>query len=368
MVGRCALHVESNFILVIFSWRIVNCWGSAMAIALQQRLLHMTAAGIGPPQDVAELAAGDWAKLLVMARQQQLGPLLHWRLGNDAAAAGVPKPFVDAIATSYQKHAQRAVELQAEVSRIQRIMRENEIPAVFLKGAFLAFHVYRQPALRPMRDLDLLVPEAQAADAVHALRTSILRRPGRPTDGPMLRISVEFHTRLTDPANWRTTRRTDPAFDADTWNRLISRIVAEEEIWYLSPEDQLLHLILHALYDDPLNCRPIVLSDIAELLGQAGIHWLQFWQRAVAGNWVAGCWLLLNLAKFFYPAVSFNPPEGVELAPLPANLAGVAATLTLGKLQERLEISRQLKLQVRNRPLHFVLELLGQSRRLADVL
>jgi hypothetical protein len=280
----------------------------------------------------------------------------------------VPQPFVDAIAANFEKHARRAAELQAEVSRIQRIMRENEIPVVFLRGAFLAFHVYRQPGLRPMRDLDVLVPEAQAAQAAHALQTSILRRPGRPAEEPMLRIDVEFHTRLTDPANWRTARRNDPAFDAGTWNRLISRVVAEEEIWYLSPEDQLLHLILHALYDDPRNCHPIVLTDIAELLGQTGINWAQFWQRALAGNWVAGCWLLLNLAKHFYPTVSFHPPEEVELAPLPRDLGAVAATLALGDPEQRLEISRQLKLQVRNGPLHFVLELLGQSRRPADVL
>ena len=280
----------------------------------------------------------------------------------------MPKPFAEAIAASFQKHARRAAELQAEVSRIQRIMRENEIPAVFLKGAFLAFHVYRQPALRAMRDLDVLVPEAQATDALQALHTSILRRPGRPSEQPVVRIAVEFHTRLTDPVNWRTAKRTDPAFDAGTWDRLISRVVAEEEVWYLSPEDQLLHLILHALYDDPLNCRPMVLTDIAELLGQAGIHWRQFWQRVVAGNWTNGCWLLLNLTKYFYPAVSFKPPEDPGLAPLPPDLGAVAATLTLGTLEERLELSRQLKLQVRNGPLHFVLELLGQSRRLADVL
>jgi Uncharacterised nucleotidyltransferase len=339
-----------------------------MATALQQRLLRMSASGIGSPQDVADLAAADWAKLLVMARQHRLSPLLHWRLGNSAAAASVPKPFAEALATSFRKATRRSIELQAEVSRIQRIMRENEIPAVFLRGAFLAFHVYRQPGLRPMQDLDLLVPEAQAAAAHHALETSMLRRPGRPSDGPSVRIAVEFHTRLTDPVNGWSARRADPAFDADTWNRVISRVVAEEEIWYLSPEDQLLHLTLHALYDNPLNCRPIVLTDIAELLGQAGIHWRQFWQRAAAGNWMTGCWLLLNLAKYFYPAVSFKPPEDAGLGPLPPDLSTVAATLTLGNLPERLQLLRELKLQVRNGPLHFVLELLGQSRRLADVL
>jgi len=36
-----------------------------------------------------------------------------------------------------------------------------------------------------------------------------------------------------------------------------------------------------------------------EVAEQTGINWTQFWQQALAGNWVAGCWLLLNLAKHF---------------------------------------------------------------------
>jgi hypothetical protein len=334
-----------------------------MAMALQQRLLHMSAAGIGSPQDVADLAAGDWARLLVMARRHRLGPLLHWRLGDDPLAKGVPKPFAEAIAANFAKHSRRVVELQAEVSRIQRIMRENEIPAVFLRGAFLAFHVYRQPGLRPLRDLDVLVPEEDAQAASNALRTSILRRPGRPADEPGMRIDVEFHTRLMDQS-----RRFDPAFDAGTWNRLISRVVAEEEVWYLSPADQLLHLILQALHDDPRNCRPIVFTDIAQLVTQTGINWVHFWQLALPGTWLNGCWLLLNLARHFYPSMSIQPPGGAELAPLPADLGAVAATLTLGEALERQELSRQLNLQVRSGPLQFVRELLGQRRRTVDVL
>jgi DNA polymerase III psi subunit len=334
-----------------------------MATALQQRLLHMSAAGIESPQDVADLAAADWARLLVMAQRHRLGPLLYWRLGDDPLAKGVPEPFAEALAANFEKHARRAVELQAEVSRIQRIMRENEIPAVFLRGAFLAFHCYRQPGLRPLRELDVLVPAEQVAEAAQALRNSILRRPGRPADQPTPRIDIEFHTRLTHQA-----RRYDPAFDAGTWNRLISRVVAEEEIWYLSPEDQLLHLILNALRDDPRNCHPLVLTDIAQLLEQSGVNWVQFWQIALAGNWVSSCWLMLNLARKFYPSTSFQLPESVELAALPTDLAAVAATLTLGGPEERLDLARQLKLQVRTGPLQFVRELLSQRRRTADAL
>ena len=101
-----------------------------MATALQQRLLHLCAAGIGDPQDVADLAATDWARLLVMARRHRLGPLLHSRLvgdpgadagadpgddpGADSRAAGVPKPFAEAIAANFDKHSRRAVELHGD--------------------------------------------------------------------------------------------------------------------------------------------------------------------------------------------------------------------------------------------------------------
>jgi len=165
-----------------------------MALALQQRLLQMLSAGIHSTADVEDLVAGDWAHLLVMARQHQLGPLLHWRI--EANASLVPKPFAEAIAASFQKHTLRSMEVRAEMSRVQRIMRESEIPAVFLKGAYLAFHVYPRAALRPLRNLDLLVPESQASDAFHALQSSTLRRPGSRANEPMRRIPVELHTRL----------------------------------------------------------------------------------------------------------------------------------------------------------------------------
>jgi len=125
--------------------------------------------------------------------------------------------------------------------------------------------------------------------------------------------------------------------------------------------------MIDAAYDIAEHSRPLILTDIATLLGHASIDWGQFWRRAAAGRWVPGCWLLLNLARHFYPDLSFQPPADVELDPLPADLAATAATLALSKLDERIAVSRQLKLQVRNRPLHFVLELFSQSRRSADV-
>jgi hypothetical protein len=330
-----------------------------MAFALQQRLLRMTACGLDSRADVEDLSTGDWAQVLMMVRQHRLGPLLHWRLDRNGSLALLPKPFVDAIAGSFRRHTLRATELLGEVARVQRIMRENEIPAVFVNGAYLAFNVYSQAALRPVRNLDVLVPESQAGHALHALKSSTLRRWGNVSGKSKFPILVELRTRLADPPGpWRAARRADPAFNAGTWNRLTCSLVGEEEVWYLSPEDQLLHLIINALANTR-RCGPLLLTDIAGLLSRTAVDWPRFWRIAARGRWVAGCWLWLVLARYWYPTAGFLSPDDVELPALPRDLAGLTATLTLGQPQERVAAWRQLKLQARSRPLHYMLELLA---------
>jgi hypothetical protein len=330
-----------------------------MAFALQQRLLRMVACGIPSRADVEDLSTGDWAQALLILRQHRLAPLLHWRLGESGGAEHVPQAFAEAVAASFEKYAACAVQLQAEVARVQRILRENEIPAVFLRGAYLAFHVYPHAALRPVRGLDALVPESQAEDARHALKSSTLRRPGALPDKPPSRIRVELHTHLTEPGHWPAARRLDPAFNATTWNRLICSVVGQEEVWYLSPEDQLLHLVVHTLYGQQRRCGPLVLSDLAGLLGHATIDWPRFWRMAEAGRWAVGARLLLALTQHFYPSITFVTPDDLQLPPLPADLSAAAASLTLGRDEERVNAWRELKLQTRNDPFGFVRELLA---------
>jgi hypothetical protein len=330
-----------------------------MALALQQRILQMMASGSATRVAVEDLTTGDWAQMLMLVRQHRLGPLLHWQLGEAGALEYVPKPFAEALSANFHKSTARAVELRARVARVQRLLRENEIPAVFLRGTYLAFHVYPHAALRPVRTLDVLVPESQAEDARQALSSSQFRRPDGPPEEAPSRLPVDLHTRLTDPGPWRVARRLDPAFQAGTWNRLISGVMGEEEVWYLAPEDQLLNLIVHALYAEERNCGPIVLKDISGLLAHSVIDWPLFWRLAENIRQAAAAWLLLAITRHFYPQVGFLPPENVQPPTLPQDLGAIAATLMLGKAQERLHAWRELKLQTRSRPLHFVLELLA---------
>ena len=64
-----------------------------------------------------------------------------------------------------------AVRWRAALDRVAHALARAEVPVLMFKGADLAFHVYPDPGLRGMADLDLLVPLARLDDAQGALRS-----------------------------------------------------------------------------------------------------------------------------------------------------------------------------------------------------
>ena len=132
---------------------------------------------------VSSLDEDDWGVILSMVRQHRLGPLLHWRLTREKADVPVPEDVRETLAASFKKATWRALVLQRELLMIGRTLSDAGIPWVALKGAYLAFAVYPHPALRPLRDLDVLVPRKSALSAYQALIDSgYSRLPDHPGD------------------------------------------------------------------------------------------------------------------------------------------------------------------------------------------
>jgi hypothetical protein len=351
---------------------------SAARLLLRRQLLGMTSCG----PDVRHPAALDdreWQQLLRMARQHRLGPLLHWRLSNARNTPTVPAAVSSTLATAFRQQTMRALLLQAEIAGLHRAMQLNGIRAVFLKGAYLAYHAYPNAALRPMRDVDVLVPKHAALQAFDALLQAGYARhptsPGSPQAAlecakhlpslvsPLGRVLVELHTRLTDPEADLEHPRLDPAHRSETWDRLIYGTVAGERIAYLSPTDQLLHLIVHAAYDHQLNCGPLVLTDIAELIKSTAIDWPLFWDLAEAGRWVAGCRMLLHVTQYFYALEIPEPAAFATLPPLPTDVIDTATTLMLGDLAERGNVRLRAELLRANSLAARTAVVLGRIRR-----
>lgn len=278
---------------------------------LQDLLLDMISGRrAAAPARAAQLGPEDWTRMLGMVHQHRLGPLLHSRLADPEIAAAVPAHVRQALAESFHQSTLRALRFQRELLLLRQILARVGIASIALKGAFLALHAYPHPALRPMRDLDLLVRQDQGLAAYQALLAAGYRRldayQGDPAANLALhkhlpplrsaqgRVTVELHVRLSEPDH---AVRVD---ESTLWQRIIERDIAGQTVAYLSPTDLLLHLICHAVYDHRFDNGPLVLSDLAYLIGAGEVDWPLFWRQAQAGGATRGCVLLLKMTHRYF--------------------------------------------------------------------
>ena len=295
---------------------------------LQRLLLDLIAPGpVIPLSAVTALTTADWESILRMVRQHRLEPLLHWQLTRMRPELPIPSAVREALDARFKRSTWRALEMRRELVRVHRLLVAAGIPYQALKGAFLAFHAYPQPGLRPLRDLDILVPKAEALRAFEVLIAGGLVRPpeyqGTPEATmrihnhlPPLRtvsgqVTVEVHARLHVPEAGAADSAdlADPSDDPDYWRRGITSQAGPEVLCFPAATDLLLHLIVHAAGHHQFNNGPLLLSDIAYLLSAQAIDWPDFWRRAEAGGCRRACWLTLRLVERYWGTQPIAWPE-----------------------------------------------------------
>jgi hypothetical protein len=275
------------------------------------------------PQVCADWSDAQWRTALAMLAQHRLKPLLHWRLSHEHAHVIVAPWFREALDRSFRKATLRSLTLRADLHQVHRVLDAAHIPHIALKGPFLALHAYPHPALRPMRDLDVLVPMTSVLRAYEVLLGNGCARwpkaPGDPQsylDGkkhlppifaPSGSTLLEVHGRLVLPDE--VGQAAADALDEDAvWARRIAVAEAGETLGYMSPTDLLLHLIVHSAYDHRFDNGPLILSDVAALLQRHPIDWPLLWSLAATGGWTRGCQLLLRVVDRFH-----DLPDGVRV-------------------------------------------------------
>lgn len=250
----------------------------------------------------------NWRDLLSIAAMHRLGPLLHAGVSRKGLWDRLPSEVRAALAASSRRSALRNLKLYGELARSTRLLKAASIPSLALKGAFLARFAYPIPALRPMRDLDLLVPRSMAIAAFDALRLAgyVPMHHGLPDsclDGrlihlPPLRsptgITVELHHRLAAPD---PSRPGADDFEQRVWQRAIVRTVGQEEIRFPCAEDLLLHLCHHATIGHQFSLGPITMVDILYLVDTTSIDWQDFLNNVHACQWQRCSLAPLHLAR-----------------------------------------------------------------------
>lgn len=283
-------------------------------------------------QGVAALDTAAWRTLLDMVRQHRLGALLHWQLERRHAGLAVPTMVRDEVKDAWRNSKRRMLGMQYELTTLSKLLGAAGVRSIALKGPFLAYHAYPDAALRPMRDLDILVPEDRLVDAWNHLLAAGAQPAGEGGDDDRLDYALaankhhlpalltpsgfsklELHRGIQSAASAMEHDRNAMLLDG-VWAHAISLPIAATPIDFPAPTDMLLHLIMHAAYDHLLNNGPLVLSDIAFLLRRHAIDWERFWRTATTLQSMRGAVLLLDLAGRYWRDLPIEwTPAATEL-------------------------------------------------------
>ena len=201
----------------------------------------------------------DWNAVAHMARRTGLGPLLYHAL-QSLEISVPPDILTDLEADYYLVAAANTLRFQ-ELGEILQHLTTAGIPVLVLKGAALAGTAYGNIALRPMADLDLLIPREFMVQVPRLLEPlGYQRMPGPP--GHSLAYDAQFGGEIgltkATPAgvfmldiHWHLLAHQwlhhATCIDMDTlWQAALSFEMDDLHALQFCPEDALLHICLHA--------------------------------------------------------------------------------------------------------------------------
>lgn len=274
----------------------------------------------------------EWSAVIVAAHALQVSPLLYYRLH----AAGLIETLLPEVRDTLRNPVWRLTALNEqrthELAQFAARMHEAGVPLIPLKGACLDLWVYPRPGLRPMSDLDVLVPGNQTAIAAR-----VMMEAGYACSGPLVddeHVLSEMHHL---PAFIHPVRHTHvevhgtlasaerPFVDADIlWQHALSASISGVPVKRLCTEHLLMHVcwhgvLLHRLQGSGLR----ILLDVAMILEHcaAELDWdllLEHtvnrpWQRAVA----LGIW---GAQAHFGASVPDEAARALGMADLPAQV------------------------------------------------
>ncbi len=162
---------------------------------------------------------------------------------------GVREPGLERLAAVHEAARARTEGLLARAGPVLAALHRAGIPTLVLKGAALVTGYYKDAGLRPMSDLDVLVPTGAAAAAAAALRAGgwIPRHRWSP------RAVALTHATAFDGAggdtldlHWHVFAECcRPGDDEDLWARAVPVEIGGVATRALAPADQLLHVLVH---------------------------------------------------------------------------------------------------------------------------
>jgi hypothetical protein len=210
---------------------------------------------------IADLARDphvEWTPTMDLAHWHGVAPRLARSLVVSGVAGDIPRAVDDDLQSGYMATMARNLMFRRELGAIVEELHRHEVEVMVLKGAALVPLVHRDPGVRPMDDLDLLVhaddleraekiitatgyrssdksPATTHVDEAHHHLPSLVRADGA--------VTIELHHKLGSSGS-------PPDFDVSgVWARAVPFDADDAACLRPSDEDLLAHVALHFLVD-----------------------------------------------------------------------------------------------------------------------
>ncbi|XUU61090.1 nucleotidyltransferase family protein [Erythrobacter sp. HA6-11] len=251
--------------------------------AAHAAMLGICAAPEGNHENLlSRLPLDQWQMMRDLAIRSRVAPLVvqtidRWNTIPDHAA----RPIAD-LREQARFHALAALQTANDLVHVLSVLGEDGLEPIVLKGTPLAFQTYPDPALRPLRDIDLLLSaeEALAAQALLLAHSDFERVPEVAQYGvehshqlPEIRyrksgLVIELHHRL-DARGWPQ----EPELVQAIRTNAQTTSVLGQEARVPSPKDNFLHLLEHATLHHLFANGPLVLADFHYLASTSEWDW-----------------------------------------------------------------------------------------------
>ena len=221
----------------------------------------------------------------------------------------------------------RQMFLVEELRRLLGLLDSAGIPAIPLKGPWLAQRLYGDYTLRVCADLDLMVPPGGALEAIRLVAAAGYSGalPERLLTGWLLDHSIEYPLMRREPAitcgvelHWKLWDARPSACPAtsDMWAEARPSALFGAPAYALSPEWEFLYLCIHAAQHQWQSLK--WLADINEICCSGGIDWGRVREKADRFRLTVVVELTLAACRRLFGAFEGEQlPAGFRLARLP---------------------------------------------------
>lgn len=298
-----------------------------LRLSREEAILVEAAGGASPAADVvAEGGPIDWQQVLELAAWHRLLPLLwHHLTERGEHADQVPSAVLGELRRFAREALAGHLRLEGELRRALAALDEAGIPVVLLKGAALVEAVYAHQGLRPMADLDLLVPPddvRRAFDVVQGLGYEVRGPKVRARDDDAWLASLHHHLPLVTPSGSVLVELHHrlvvdrPDYDVDgVWARAIPSEAPPPHL-LPAPEDLFLHVAAHFALDRINRERSGLgqLADLVRISRRWDLDWAAIADRARGSGVADRLFLALSSAQLLFGDLA-PPPVLTTLTP-----------------------------------------------------